>query len=145
VSSPNEHFAKNVFFACIDDRLVGAFYAAVAGGGLAFVNPTDQNTALKQVTAAYTINHITDVYLESHTSCGAYKLSGVEFSNPAEELERLYADLDKASELVLSALHHAGAAEGEIRIHARVVSPDGTEQPRAIASASLPKNRLSRP
>lgn len=135
------HFAKNVFFACIDDRLVeshlkliiklgGAFYPAVAGGGLAFVNPAEQETALKQVVASYKINQVNSVYIESHTDCGAYRLSGAVFHTATEELERLYADLDRAAELVLDALHKAGAGEDEVAVHVSVVDPAGRVQPR---------------
>jgi carbonic anhydrase len=135
------HFAKNVFFGCIDDRLVeshlkfiiklnGAFYPAVAGGGLAFVNPAEQATALKQVVASYKINGINNVYLESHTDCGAYRLSGAIFHSAVEELARLYADLDRAAELVHDALHQAGAGEDEVQVSVRVVDPAGTVQPR---------------
>ena len=135
------HFAKNVFFACIDDRLVeshlkfiiklgGAFYPAVAGGGLAFVNPSDHDTALKQVAASYKINRIQNVYLESHTDCGAYALSGAVFHTREEELDRLYSDLDKASALAQEALIAAGAKPGEVEVHTRVVDPSGELQPR---------------
>ncbi|HEY2004184.1 MAG TPA: hypothetical protein VGH44_03640 [Candidatus Saccharimonadia bacterium] len=141
MSATSPHFAKNVFFGCIDDRLVephlkliiklgGAFYAAVAGGGLAFVSDQEQSTALKQVAASYKINHIDNVYLESHTNCGAYGLAGVTFQNETEELERLYTDLDHAAELVEHALQEAGAAPGEVQIHVQVVNPGGEVQPR---------------
>jgi carbonic anhydrase len=141
VSQTVPHFAKNVFFACIDDRLVeahlrfiielgGAFFPSVAGGGLAFVSDTDQDTAIKQVVAAYNINHINHVYLESHTDCGAYRLAGVSFASPAEELVRLYADLDRAAKVVEEALQQAGAAPGQVKVHVRVVNPAGEAQPR---------------
>jgi len=141
VSTTSSHFAKNVFFACIDDRLTeshlkliiklgGAFYAAVAGGGLAFLAPDSQETALKQVALSYKINHIDNVYIESHTNCGAYALSGATFVNATEELTRLYADLDQAAGKIQTALSEAGAAPGEVMVHVSVVSPDGQVQPR---------------
>lgn len=141
MSNTSPHFAKNVFFACIDDRLTeshlkfiiklgGAFYAAVAGGGLSFLDPDTGKTALKQVALSYKINHISQVYLESHTNCGAYALAGATFHTQDEELERLYSDLDQAAKLVGQALLEAGAAPGEVTIHVRVVDPDGQVQPR---------------
>jgi carbonic anhydrase len=141
VSTTSPHFAKNVFFACIDDRLVethlkfviklgGAFYPAVAGGGLAFIDESERATALKQVAAAYTINHINTVYLESHTDCGAYRLSGAVFNSLGEELERLYDDLDRAAILVQDTLAAAGAQRGEVTVHVRVVDPAGHVQAR---------------
>jgi carbonic anhydrase len=144
LSTTSPHFAKNVFFGCIDDRLVeshlrfiielgGAFHPSVAGGGLAFVCD-DYGTALKQVAAAYKINQIDNVYLESHTDCGAYGLAGVVFHNPTEELNRLYADLDQAGELIQTALKQAGAKADEVTFHARVVNPEGVIQPRPQAA-----------
>jgi carbonic anhydrase len=141
VSTTSPHFAKNCFFGCIDDRLVenhlkfiikigGAFYPAVAGGGLAFIDPTEQETALKQVAAAYTINHINTVYLESHTDCGAYRLAGVTFHSESEELGRLYEDLDQAATMILHTLEESGAAAGEVTVHVRVVDPAGHIMPR---------------
>jgi carbonic anhydrase len=141
VSTTTPHFAKNVLFGCIDDRLVenhlnfiikigGAFFPAVAGGGLAFVDPAEQATALKQVAAAYAINKINTVYIESHTDCGAYKLAGITFESDAQEIEHLYHDLDKAAGLIEEALVGAGAKPGEINIHVRVVNPEGHVQPR---------------
>jgi carbonic anhydrase len=141
VSHSRPHFAKNVVFACIDDRLTkahaafiesigGAFHPAVAGGGLAFISEHDSATALKQVAAAFKINHVTDVYLESHTDCGAYALSGATFNSATEELARLYADLDEAAKLAEKALAEAGAESGEVKIHTRVVDPDGEVQSR---------------
>jgi len=135
------HFAKNVFFACIDDRLVqnhlkfiveigGAFFPSVAGGGLAFIDPAERQTALKQVAAAYKINHITKVFLESHTDCGAYHLSGAVFHSVSEELTRLYRDLDEAAVLITETLEQAGAAPHEVTIHVNVVDPEGKTQPR---------------
>ncbi len=139
MSSP-EHFAKNMFFGCIDDRLVelhlhfiieigGAFYAAVAGGGLAFVDTAERDTAIKQVVASYLINHIDTVYLESHTECGAYRLAGITFTDRRDEITKLYNDLDRAAQLVQEALASAGAKPGEVKILTRVVDPVGIEQP----------------
>lgn len=141
--APAKHFAKNLLFACIDDRLVehhlnfiiqigGAFYPAVAGGGLAFVDPNEQETALKQVAAAYAINKINTVYLESHTDCGAYRLAGVTFTNRDEEVARLFADLDQAESLVRARLAAAGALAGEVAIKSRVVDPSGTVVDRPV-------------
>jgi carbonic anhydrase len=130
------HFAKNVLFACIDDRLTeshlkfiikigGAFYPAVAGGGLAFINEAERATALKQVVASYAINHIDTVYLESHTGCGAYGLAGITFASPAQEVERLYTDLHQAAGYIREALEAAGAKPGEVTVHVSVVNPAG--------------------
>lgn len=141
MSTTSPHFAKNVFFACIDDRLTeshlktiikigGAFYAAVAGGGLAFLAPDTQETALKQVALSYKINRINNVYLESHTNCGAYALSGATFQSEAEELDRLYADLDQAAEKIQATLREAGAEPGEVTVNVSVVDPNGQVQPR---------------
>ena len=136
MSTTSPHFAKNVFFGCIDDRLVeshlkfiieigGAFFPAVAGGGLAFIDPMESETAIQQVAASYKINRINTVYLESHTDCGAYRLAGIEFRSDADELVRLYEDLESASKLVQEALVKAGAKPGEVTIHMRVVDPSG--------------------
>jgi carbonic anhydrase len=136
VSTSKPHFAKNVFFGCIDDRLVeshlkfiieigGAFFPAVAGGGLAFVDPSEQATALKQVAAAYAINKIDTVYLESHTDCGAYRLAGIKFESDAAEVDHLYHDLDKAAVLIQDALTAAGASPDEVTVHVQVVDPSG--------------------
>jgi carbonic anhydrase len=141
LSATSPHFAKNVLFACIDDRLVeshlkfiikigGAFYPAVAGGGLAFVSAQEHDTALKQVAASYKINQVNHVYLESHTDCGAYALSGAKFASASEELVRLYSDLDKAKAQVEAALLEAGAKPGEVEVHVRVVNPAGEIQNR---------------
>lgn len=139
-AKPPAHFAKNVLFACIDDRLVeshmkqiiklgGAFYSAIAGGGLAFVSKDDAETALKQVAASYAINHVKDVYLESHLECGAYRLSGVVFSSREEELQRLYRDLSDAKALVESTLIAQGASLSEVKVHISVVDLEGNVQP----------------
>jgi carbonic anhydrase len=137
VPSVQPHTAKAAYFSCIDDRLAvagarflaslegGAFHPAMAGGGAAFLTKDTRTSALKQVAAAYTINHVTDIYLESHTDCGAYRLAGVTFDSPEQELERLLSDLVQAAALVHGALAGAGAAEGEITIHLRVVNPTG--------------------
>jgi carbonic anhydrase len=135
------HFAKNVFFGCIDDRIVethlnfiikigGAFYPAVAGGGFAFVDLGERETALKQVAAAYSINHVTTIYIESHTDCGAYRLAGIQFTSAADEIDHLYQDLDTASDLVKHELETAGAGPGEVTILTRVIDPSGTLIPR---------------
>ena len=147
MSASSPHFAKNVFFACIDDRLVeshlkfiikigGAFYPAVAGGGLAFVSPGEHDTALKQVAASYKINQINHVYLESHTDCGAYALSGAKFASAEDELMRLYADLDQAKAQVETALLQAGATPGEVELHVRVVNPAGELQARPVSMSA---------
>ena len=135
MSTTIPHTAKSVFFGCIDDRLVepdvafikqlkgGAFNPKIAGGGIAFLTEEDRHSALKQVAASYRINHITDVYLESHTDCGAYRLAGITFDNPTAEAVR-------------DTLIEAGAQEGEVSIHVRVVDPEGhpVDRPRQIAA-----------
>jgi carbonic anhydrase len=129
-----EHSAKNVFFSCIDDRLSakhsafvktigGAFCPSLAGGALAFVLPEQRDIALLQVVAAYKINQINHVYLESHTDCGAYKLAGIVFKDQAEETKRLRSDLERAKSEVQSALTAAGAKPGEVEVVATIVSP----------------------
>jgi carbonic anhydrase len=137
VSHNLPHTAKSVFFSCIDDRLTeahmqfiktlagGAFHPSLAGGGAAFLSDDTQAAALKQVVASYNINHITDVYLESHTDCGAYRLASVTFDNATAEVERLSADLERAKPLILAALVTAGAKDGEVTVHLRVVDPSG--------------------
>lgn len=132
------HTAKATYFSCIDGRLNkhhasfiatlngGAFEPAMAGGGAAILNATDRASALKQIVAAYKINAITDVYLESHTDCGAYRLAGVTFESPEQEITRLYADLDEAARLVKDALASEGAPPDNIAIHTQVVDPAGT-------------------
>jgi carbonic anhydrase len=140
-TKPPAHFAKNVLFACIDDRLVeshmkqiiklgGAFYSAIAGGGLSFVSKDDSETALKQVAASYAINHVKDIYIESHLECGAYRLSGAVFSSREEELSRLYRDLDDAKALVESTLIAQGATLSEVNVHTSVVDLEGNIVPR---------------
>lgn len=131
------HTAKTVILTCIDDRLPashaeflatlpgGAFHTALAGGGAALLSEATREATLKQIVAAYQINHATTVYLESHTDCGAYRLAGVTFDNPDAELSRLYADLDRAAELVRAALVAVGANESELTINCRVVNPTG--------------------
>ena len=141
MSNLSPHFAKSVVFTCIDDRLAsteaqfitevgGAFHSAIAGGALAIISKLEQETALKQILAAYAINHIDNVYLESHTDCGAYKLSGAIFHTSTEEVSRLYSDLDQAAEIVTGALIKAGAKPGEVTVHTRVIDPSGTVQSR---------------
>lgn len=131
------HTAKCLFFGCIDDRLAGpddafiatlegsAFHPNMAGGGAAFLSTDDRTSALKQIVAAYKINHITDVYLQSHTDCGAYRLAGVSFDSPEQEIERLYADLEQAAGHIRTALAEAGAPDNEVQLHLRVVDPTG--------------------
>jgi carbonic anhydrase len=136
VSQIPQHFAKACLFACIDDRLAhthfqeieeigGAFCPALAGGGLAIVSQATRQAALTQVVLSYQINQITDVYLQSHTDCGAYRVAGAVFTSPQAEVERLYADLHEAKKLVNDALLEAGAKPGEVKIHMRVVDPAG--------------------
>ncbi len=138
------HFAKSVLFACIDDRLAqtdfeyireigGAFCPALAGGALAIVNETTRATALAQIVIAWKVNHITDVYLQSHTDCGAYRLNGIMFENSETETRRLYADLHQAADLVKDALTVAGASASELKFHLRVVEPSGQPVPELTA------------
>ena len=135
------HFAKNVFFGCIDDRLVkshqefvtkigGAFPSSIAGGGLAFVSPAERDIALKQVSLSYAINHVNHVYLESHTDCGAYTVAGITFDTPEEEVDRLYHDLGIAASAAKTALLQAGAMPNEVVVTVRVVDPEGRIIPR---------------
>ena len=133
--NPLPHTAKSIFFCCIDDRLSqasleriaqlegGAFHSSIAGGGLAFLSAEDRTTALKQVVAAYKINGITDVYLQSHTDCGAYRLSGITFTDTTAELSRLDSDLGQASQIISQALTEAGATH--VQIYTEVVDPSG--------------------
>ena len=111
-------------------KLGGAFYSAIAGGGLAFVSKDDQETSLKQVAASYAINHVEDIYIESHLECGAYRLSGAVFNSRDEELRRLYHDLDNAKALVESTLIAQGASLHEVKVHTSVVNLNGEIQPR---------------
>lgn len=140
------HTAKAIMFTCMDERLEatierqinqldgGAFHAALAGGGAALVFESDKPTALKQIIAAYKINHITKVYLQSHVECGAYGLAGVRFASKTQEIVRLYQDLDIAADNVSAALHAAGAQDNEVSIHVEVVRLDGqvVERPQLI-------------
>jgi len=134
------HFAKSVLFACIDDRLAqtdfeyvqeigGAFCPALAGGALALINETTRATALAQIVIAWQVNHITDVYLQSHTDCGAYRLNSITFTSADEEVARLYTDLHQAAGLVREVLIAAGAPARELKIHLRVVDPAGQPVP----------------
>jgi carbonic anhydrase len=131
-----------VFLSCIDDRLVqtdadfisangDAFHPRLAGGGGAILDPEARPVALKQIVAAYVLGDVTKVYLQSHTECGAYKLAGVTFDSPENELKRLYGDLDEAAAYVKQALLDAGAPEDKIDIITRVVNPGGILQERA--------------
>ena len=140
------HTAKALLFTCMDERLEagieaeihqltgGAFHAALAGGGAAFTSDSDRATALKQVVAAYTINHITDVYVESHLECGAYSLAGVTFHSQTEEIVRLYHDLGLAKAEITAALTAAGAPADSVIVHTSVVDLQGhtVERPELI-------------
>ncbi len=134
LSKSASHFAKNVFFSCIDDRLVkshslfvkqigGAFCPSMAGGGLAFISSEQSDIALKQIVAAYTINHINHVYIESHTDCGAYRLAGVTFRSLEDEIKRLEDDLEVAVSKINASLLKTGAAPGEVIVTTRIVNP----------------------
>jgi carbonic anhydrase len=137
MSSPLPHTAKAVILTCIDDRLSsatakflaglpgGAFHPALAGGGAALLSEDTREAALKQIVAAYQINRVSTVYLESHTDCGAYRLAGVTFDGPEQETARLYSDLDRAAELVKAALAGVSAPTSEITVTCRVVDPAG--------------------
>jgi carbonic anhydrase len=143
MSTQYPHVATGLFLSCIDDRLIQSdfkffaqavgepFVVRLAGGAGALLNPDDRKTALKQIAAAYKIAGITEVYLQSHTDCGAYRLAGVTFDSPEAELKRLYADLDEAAGHVRSTLTEAGADPAAIAIHTRVVNPVGQMQERA--------------
>jgi carbonic anhydrase len=134
---PLPHTAKAVILTCIDDRIPpatakflaglpgGAFHPALAGGGAALLSEDTRETALKQIIAAYQINHISTVYLESHTDCGAYRLAGVTFDDSTAEIAQLYGDLDRAAQLVRAALAGIGANEAELTIQCRVIDPTG--------------------
>jgi carbonic anhydrase len=147
VPNTTPHFAKNVLFACIDDRLAqpdfgyikeigGAFCPALAGGALAIVNEATRAIALAQITIAYQINQITDIYLQSHTDCGAYRLAGIHFESHEAEIERLYTDLRQAENYVREALIAAGADANKIKIHLRVVDPAGKLLPNPLVATS---------
>lgn len=136
------HTAKSVYLSCIDDRLVEsdaefaasvgtAFHTRLAGGGLALLNPVTQAVAMQQLAIPHILTGVTDVYLESHTACGAYQLAGVTFESDTAEIERLYADLEEAAENARTALIEAGAAEDKVVVHTRVVDPTGKLQERA--------------
>src|SRR4051812_8130432 len=101
MSNNYPHLATCLFLSCIDDRLIqhdikffshtgSAFITRLAGGGGAFLNPDDRKTALKQIVAAYKISGITEIYLQSHTDCGAYRLSGITFDSLEAEVARLH-------------------------------------------------------
>jgi carbonic anhydrase len=97
----------------------------MAGGGQVFTLESDQTVAIKQIMAAYTINRVGEIYLQSHLDCGAYRLAGVEFTSHQEEIARLYADLDIAAGKVEKALAEVGAPLQKVIIHADVVNLDG--------------------
>ena len=141
MSTKYPHTAKSVFFGCIDDRLTQAdskfiadhgeaFHPNLAGGGAAFIDTAERTVALKQIVAAYQINNATEIYIESHTDCGAYRLAGITFSSPDAEIARLYADLDLAAKYVTTALTAAGADPSRVTVHTRVVDPTGKLQTR---------------
>lgn len=142
------HTAKNVFFSCMDDRLVAAhgqfveeigpsFCPTIAGGGLALVDPEQHQIALNQIRAAYKINQVTSVYIESHLDCGAYRLAGYAFENEADETDKLYSDLEVAKAGVFEALAQAGAAPADIDVIVRVVDPTGQLVVKNISKAEL--------
>lgn len=137
MSNAAPHTAKAIMFTCMDERLEdsieaaihqlagGAFHAAMAGGGAAITFESDRATALKQIVAAFKINHIGDVYLQSHLECGAYGLSGITFTSQFQEADRLHQDLDIAKAAVEAALVEAGALPNEVVVHTSVVDLDG--------------------
>lgn len=136
------HTAKSVYLSCIDDRLVEsdakfaasvgtAFHTRLAGGALALLDPVTQAVAMQQLAIPHILAGVTEVYLESHTGCGAYQLAGVTFESDAAEIERLYADLEEAAENARTALIEAGADEEKVTVHTRVVDPAGVLQERA--------------
>ena len=142
MSTYPSHSAKNVYFGCIDDRLVqphilfvdmigGAFCPSLAGGALAFISPEQRDIALKQIIAAYSINHIDHVYIESHTDCDAYGLAGVVFNDLEEEIQRLYKDLEFAKNEVVGALLRAGAQTTEFKVITRLIDPEGNPHPQS--------------
>ncbi len=116
------------------DEIGGAFCPSLAGGGLALTAPEQRSIALQQIVAAYKINHIDHVYIESHSNCGAYRLAGVVFNSHEEEIQRLYSDLNIARTEVRTALARAGAVDGEITIVTRVVDPEGQHIPNQSVS-----------
>lgn len=147
MSAAIPHTAKAILFTCMDERLSnhietilhslpgGAFHAALAGGGGAFSFESDQAVALKQVVAAYRINNITDIYLESHTGCGAYGLAGITFQSETDEIKKLHQDLSNARRLITEALLSQGVAAGTVHVHTRVVDAIG----RPVAAKHLAK------
>jgi carbonic anhydrase len=141
MSNTHPHNAKSIFLSCIDDRLVAAdaqfadsigtaFHPRLAGGGLALLDPATRAVAMQQLAIPYVLAGVTEVYLESHTGCGAYKLAGVTFDSDADEIDRLYQDLDDAADDARAALLEAGAAEETVVVHTRVVDPAGALQER---------------
>jgi carbonic anhydrase len=137
MSAAQPHTAKAIVFTCMDERLSnhvekiihslpgGAFHAALAGGGGAFSFDSDKAVALKQVIAAYHINKITDIYLESHLSCGAYTLAGVTFADQTTEISRLHQDLATARRLITEALLAERVPAGTVHVHTRVIDLAG--------------------
>lgn len=133
------HTATSIFFSCIDDRLINpdtefikahgnAFHPRLAGGGAAFLDVDERKVAIKQIVAAYKIAEVTEVYLQSHTDCGAYRLMGLTFNSTEAEVARLYDDLESAAMYVRAALAEAGADPDSITVHVRVIDPAGTLQ-----------------
>ena len=139
---PAPHTANTIVFTCIDDRLQphittliqsqpgSAFHAALAGGGAAFTVEPDAQVALKQIVAAYNINQVIEIYLQSHLDCGAYRLAGVTFASPEAEVGRLYADLDIAAAKAKAALILAGAPTDQLQIYTQVITLDGQVLPK---------------
>ena len=133
---------KSIFFGCIDYRLAtidtefitahgNAFRPTFAGGGRALLDPIDRPAALHQIMAAYQLSRVTNVYIESHLDCGAYKLAGATFASHADEVAKLYADIDEASAYVREALETAGASPEDITIEPRVIDLFGNLMERA--------------
>lgn len=135
--APTPHTAKTIVFTCMDERLEpavtaliesfngGAFHAAMAGGGAAFTVEPDRTVALKQILLAAKINHVTDVYLQSHVDCGAYGLAGITFASTQDEAVRLYVDLDRAAAAVKQALARAGEDSRDVAVHTEVIDLQG--------------------
>jgi carbonic anhydrase len=145
-TSNQQQTDKSFLLSCIDYRLVQpdaqfisehgeAFHARLAGGAASVIEPHDQAVALKQVIAAYKLAGVTEIYLESHLDCGAYRLSGATFTSLEHETAQLYEDLDKAAEIVESTLIAAGANPADISVHTRAVDPTGVPQSRPVTSS----------
>lgn len=130
------HTAHTIMFTCIDERLEsaisthlqsipgGAFHVALAGGGAVFTQEPEASVGIKQVLAASNIRPITDVIVQSHLDCGAYKLAGVVFDSRSEELNRLYADLGvAASKIKHSFMQHY--SDTSLTVHVQVIDLEG--------------------